>query len=138
MKVDGRCHCGFVTYVAEVDPEEVFVCHCTDCQTLSGSAFRVVVPPEPGSFKLLSGELKTYVKTAESGNKRVQSFCPNCGTAIYSAPAGETPPGKPVFFGLRVGAILQRDRLPPKAQYWTRSRQHWVRDMNALQAFEQE
>ena len=47
MKVDGRCHCGFLSYVAEVDPEQVEICHCTDCQTLSGSAFRVVVPAEP-------------------------------------------------------------------------------------------
>jgi hypothetical protein len=37
-----------------------------------------------GSFKLLSGELKVYVKTGESGNKRPQSFCPNCGSPIYS------------------------------------------------------
>ena len=40
MKIDGGYHCGYITYEAEADPEKVGICHCTDCQTLSGSAFR--------------------------------------------------------------------------------------------------
>lgn len=36
MKIDGGCHCGAITYEAEIDPNSVAVCHCTDCQTLSG------------------------------------------------------------------------------------------------------
>ena len=50
MKVEGRCHCGNLKYIAEVDPEKVEVCHCTDCQTLSGSAFRTVVVTREGRF----------------------------------------------------------------------------------------
>ncbi|MEE9586606.1 MAG: GFA family protein, partial [Hyphomicrobiaceae bacterium] len=38
MKIDGSCHCGFIKYQAEVDPEGVYVCHCTDCQSISGGA----------------------------------------------------------------------------------------------------
>ena len=53
MKIDGRCHCGYICYEAEIDPETVAICNCTDCQTLSGSAFRTVVPTEKGSFRLL-------------------------------------------------------------------------------------
>ena len=81
MKIDGRCHCGYITYEAEIDPDKTLICHCTDCQTLSGSAFRVVAYTREDAFTLLSGELKAYVKTSESGNKRPQSFCPECGTA---------------------------------------------------------
>ena len=44
MKIDGACHCGYISYLAEIDPEKAGLCHCTDCQTLSGSAFRVSVP----------------------------------------------------------------------------------------------
>ena len=80
MKIDGACHCGRISYQAEIDPERVELCHCTDCQTLSGSAFRVVAMTREGTFKLLSGKLKVYVKTGESGAKRAQSFCPECGT----------------------------------------------------------
>jgi hypothetical protein len=55
MKIDGCCHCGYITYEAEIDPEKVMICHCTDCQTLSGSAFRTVALTREGTFKLLSG-----------------------------------------------------------------------------------
>lgn len=40
MKIDGRCHCGYITFEAEADPDKAGICHCTDCQSLSGSAFR--------------------------------------------------------------------------------------------------
>ena len=85
MKIDGGCHCGKIRYEDEVDPGKVLICHCTDCQTLSGSAFRTVVPSNEGSFRLLSGTPRVYVKTAESGRRRVQTFCADCGTPIYSA-----------------------------------------------------
>ena len=55
MKIDGACHCGYITYEAESDPEKVMICHCTDCQTLSGSAFRTVALTRENTFKLLSG-----------------------------------------------------------------------------------
>jgi len=44
MKIDGGCLCGHITYEAEIDPAQVSICHCTDCQTLSGSAFRIGAP----------------------------------------------------------------------------------------------
>ncbi|HEY2210468.1 MAG TPA: GFA family protein, partial [Bradyrhizobium sp.] len=32
MNIDGQCHCGLVTYQADIDPGQVSICHCTDCQ----------------------------------------------------------------------------------------------------------
>jgi hypothetical protein len=132
MRIDGACHCGFITYEAEVDPDAVEICHCTDCQTLSGSAFRTVVPARAATFRLLSGQ--AYVKTAETGNKRIQAFCPECGTPIYSAAAG----GTPEFLGIRVGTIRQRNSLPPKTQYWWRSAQQWVTELGSVRHVEKE
>lgn len=128
MKIDGGCHCGYLTYEAEVDPNSVVVCHCTDCQTLSGTAFRTVVPTPEDKFKLLTGEPKTYTKTAESGTKRPQVFCPECGTQIYATPVGEGPK----VFNLRVGTISQRAELRPTAQYWFRSAQDWIMDLASI------
>ncbi len=122
MKIDGACHCGHITYEAEVDPENIVICHCTDCQTLSGTAFRIVAHSKVGSFKLLSGQLKEYIKTGGSGAGRPQGFCPECGTPIYGTSVG----GGPKAHSLRVGTIRQRDTLVPTTQVWARSRQHWV------------
>jgi hypothetical protein len=127
MKIDGRCHCGTITYEAEVDPAGVTVCHCTDCQTLSGSAFRTVVPAAKADFTLRTGHPKIYVKTAESGAKRAQAFCPDCGTPIYSAAAGDAP-----MLFIRVGTSRQRAQLPPKSQVWFRSALDWVTDLSSV------
>jgi len=40
MKLHGQCHCGAIAYEAEVEVGTMNVCHCLDCQTLTGSAFR--------------------------------------------------------------------------------------------------
>ena len=48
MKVDGACHCGLISFTAEIEPSRVMVCHCSDCQVLSGAPFRAnaVAPRE--------------------------------------------------------------------------------------------
>jgi hypothetical protein len=130
MKIEGGCHCGNITYVAEVDPEKVGICHCTDCQTFSGSAFRTSVPAAKDGFQIRSGQPKIYVKTAESGTKRAQAFCPECGTSIYSAAVSD-----PQVFNIRVGTTRQRTELRPKSQGWCRSRLDWITDLESLPQF---
>jgi hypothetical protein len=128
MKIDGGCVCGEVTYEAEVDPEKVGLCNCTDCQKFSGSAFRMSVPASDSEFRLLTGELKVYVKTAESGGKREQAFCPECGTHFYSTSVGEGPK----LLRLRTSTANQRDQLVPRSQGWMRSAQAWLADLPGL------
>jgi len=132
MKIDGGCHCGYITYAAEIDPGKVGICHCTDCQTLSGSAFRTLVMVPEESFALLSGEPKVYVKTGESGTKRAQTFCPECGSPIYATGVGDGPK----VYNIRLGTVRQRDELPPKIQLWSRSAQHWLPDLDSVPKIE--
>ncbi len=122
MKIDGACHCGYITFEAEIDSDKVAICHCTDCQTLSGAPFRASVIVAADKLRLLSGEPSTYVKTAESGNKRAQTFCPRCGSPFYATSPDD--PNAPRL--VRLGVVRQRDELLPKRQIWTRSQQKWV------------
>ena len=124
MKVDGSCHCGNVEFEAEVDANNVVVCHCTDCQTLTGSAFRVVAPAKAESFHMRGGSPQLYVKLAQSGAKRVQAFCPVCGTPIYSSAEGS-----PTHFFVRIGTLRQRASLRPAVQIWRRSAVSWLHDL---------
>ena len=64
MKVSGRCYCGYISFEAVIQPDKVRMCHCTDCQTLSGSAFRTNVPVVQGTFVLKKGEPKTFFKVS--------------------------------------------------------------------------
>ena len=127
MKVDGRCHCGAITYEAEVDPARVTICHCRDCQVLTGTAYRTTVPTAVDDFVLRTGAPRSYVKVAESGNKRIHTFCGDCGTPIYSRAYDN-----PTTYGLRVGALAQRDVLPPQRQIWCRSALPWLASVAGL------
>lgn len=123
MKVDGACHCGAIAFEADIDPDKVRICHCTDCQKLSGAPFRVVAPCPEQQFNLLKGEPKIYVKTAESGRRRQQAFCSHCGSSIY---ATSDEPAGTRSFGLRIGILSQREQLAPKRQFWLRSALPWL------------
>ncbi len=127
MKVTGSCHCGRITFDAELDPAHVSVCHCTDCQTLSGSPYRVSVRVPVESFHLRSGQPKVYIKTAESGAKRAQAFCAECGTPIHAS-----DPVNPEAYSVRVGCLDQRASLPPQRQIWCRSALPWSEDLSSL------
>ena len=128
LKVDGQCLCGDLKYEANVNPDTAHICSCTDCQVLSGSAFRTTVFVEDNSFVFLSGEPSTYIKIAASGRQRELGFCPRCGTSIFSRPVGAALG----YFGLRIGSLRQRDLLDPKSHTWFKSAQPWINKISDL------
>lgn len=126
MKIDGACMCGYLTYEAEINPENVLVCHCTDCQNGAG-AYRTGVLVDVEDFHLRNGTPKVYLKTAESGEQRALSFCPECGTSLHGANVEN-----PKTYSLRLGTARQRAELTPKIQIWCRSAMDWVFDLDAI------
>ena len=126
MRIDGACTCGTIKIEGEADPEKTQICHCTDCQTGTGSAFRISIPV-PGSTFKMTGTPTNYLKTsADSGNPRLQAFCPNCGSPIYSTTPGD---GVQSSYMVRVGILRQRDQLMPQRQNWFRSARPWVTEL---------
>ena len=130
MRIDGACHCGFITITGEADPDKVAICHCTDCQTGTGSAFRVSVPVPGETFKMTGTPTIDLKTTSDSGRPRAQAFCPKCGTPIYSTSPGE---GQQASYMVRVGILRQRDQLAPKRQIWFRSARPWVTHIAELE-----
>lgn len=129
MKIDGGCSCGAIKIEGEADPEKTQVCHCTDCQTSTGTAFRVSIPVPGATFKM-TGQPTIYVKTtADSGKPRVQAFCDTCASPIYSTTTGE---GVQPSYTVRVGILRQRDQLMPRRQNWFRSARSWVLKLDAV------
>ena len=122
MQIDGQCQCGAVTYQADIDPERVSICHCTDCQTLTGSPYRVTVICAAGQVRLTRGAPKVYGKRGDNGRIRFQHFCGDCGSPLFTS--GED--GGPDDWGIRWGAIRQRDALRPVRQIWCQSAAVWI------------
>jgi hypothetical protein len=128
VKIDGGCHCGAITYKAEVNPDNVIICHCTDCQTISGAPYRVNVPVLLAKLTL-RGKPKIYVKIGGSGGAVDTAFCANCGGALYSS-RGDSPN----FVYLRVGSVNQRAQLSPKAQGFCASAMPWAMDIRDVRS----
>lgn len=126
MQIDGACHCGLISFSAEIDAARVVVCHCTDCQVLSGAPFRAVVVAPIDSF-VVHGQPKTYIKVADSGNRRAQVFCPECGTPLYA-----TAPEHATSVVIRLGCVTQRAQLKPSAQIWQHSALPWLAELQAI------
>ncbi len=126
MRIDGACHCGAIRFTAEIDPARVMVCHCTDCQVMSGGPLRAVVPAPLASFQV-SGTPKAYVKVADSGNRRAQMFCPECGTPLYAMAAEHA-----TWVSIRLGCVTQRRELRPSAQIWRHSALPWIDELHRV------
>ncbi len=128
MKVHGSCHCAQIAFTAEVNPQLTSVCHCQDCQKLTGTAFRVTAPAQAGSLQMLRGQPQVYVKVAQSGAQRAQAFCGNCGSQLFTYDVAQ-----PAAVGLRVGVLDERAALVPTWQKWCRSSLAWTQNLAALE-----
>lgn len=134
MQVHGSCHCGAIAFEATVDPERVTICHCTDCQRLTGSAYRVTVAASARDFRLVRGTPKVYFKVADSGNRRAQAFCGDCGAPVYAHAAVDSPKS----YGLRVGTLREREALVPRKRIWCKSALAWSTRLAGMVEVEQE
>jgi hypothetical protein len=116
MAIEGGCRCGRVRYRAALDAlPRVYACHCTDCQTWSGSAFslqfllpedRLEVTGEPALFELTS---------PDGSRTSRQRGCPVCFTRVYNT--NTRRPGAAV---VRAGTLDDSEKLAIVLHIWTR------------------
>jgi hypothetical protein len=122
MDLEGGCACRNIRYKLTASPLIVHVCHCRDCQRVTGSAFVINIwiekkfveagPPAPKSFRLAGG----------SGQKHDVFFCENCGTYLWSYYHGA--PGNALF--VRAGTLDKPDAVRPDVHIFTRSKLPWL------------
>ena len=119
IDVNGYCHCGNITINATIKKSEVRACHCTDCQKFSGAPLRAIAVAPFNKISIL-GDPKEYIKISDSGNKRIQAFCDNCGTQLYATGLDRT------IFNLRCGFLEQKEELRPVKHVFTKSAVPWL------------
>ena len=122
IDVNGNCHCGNINIQAKVRKNEVRACHCTDCQKISGAPVRAVAIAYAEEIKII-GKPKEYIKKADSGNERIQAFCPDCGTQLFATDMERK------LFNLRTGFLEQRDELKPETHVFTSSGLNWMLEL---------
>jgi hypothetical protein len=97
------------------------VCHCTDCQRQSGSAFGMTLVVAESDFKIMQGEVASWTSQSEAGRGKLGAFCPRCGTRVYHKP--EWRRGS---VSVKAGTLDDTRWLDPDMHIWTRSKQPWV------------
>jgi hypothetical protein len=130
-KYTGGCQCGNIRYEIVGTPKALVVCHCTDCQRQSGSAFGMTLLVNEGDFRLTQGEVKTYASTSAAGRGKLGAFCPECGTRIYHKP--DWRKGK---ISVKPGTLDDTSWLKPEMHLWTSSKQGWVIIPEGVKSFE--
>jgi hypothetical protein len=120
-EITGRCLCGSVTYRAGAQPVVQAVCHCTDCQRQTGTAFSVVVGVPRSALSMEGSTLASFTTTGEQhGTDTERHFCSACGSPIVSFAEG-----MPEVAFLKAGTLDDASWLEPAIEVWTRSAQPW-------------
>jgi hypothetical protein len=119
--IEGGCLCGRVRYSADAEPAFVGVCHCKDCQRYSGSAFATVLAIASEALKV-TGSLKTFSKSGDSGKLIRRRFCSECGSGILDE--AEVLPGVTM---INVGTLDDPGWVKPGSEIYCDSAQPWVR-----------
>ena len=133
MAFKGHCLCGAVHYESSADPVAFMLCHCRDCQYISGGEPAAVVVIPKTSFSLTQGSVKSFMVTGDSGSKVVRQFCPECGTPMFSG-----LDANPQLWAIKAGTMDDPTGLKPTAFLWARSAQPWAHKDPAIHAFEKQ
>lgn len=118
---DGGCQCGAIRYRVSAEPVRVSLCHCSQCQRQTGSAFSMAMIVPDAAFALLRGQLKTWTRSSDAGRPVVCNFCPDCGTRITHQ--AEVYRG---YTNVRPGTLDDRSWLKPTISIWNSQKQPWV------------
>ena len=121
MTIEGRCRCGAVRYTLALDDLPLtYACHCTDCQTWSGSAFSQQAVVAEDAIET-SGPITVFELTSPSGRISRQRMCEVCHTRVFN-----TNSARPGMAVIRAGTLDRSNALIVTAHIWTRSKQPWL------------
>jgi hypothetical protein len=117
--ITGRCCCGAVRFRSDHEPIAVRACWCRDCQYLASGNATVNAIFRTDGFTC-SGAVSEFVSNADSGSVMRRSFCPTCGTPLFSK-----SDRRPHLLVVRAGALDDPEIGRPSAFIWTASAPSW-------------
>lgn len=124
VPIEGGCACEHVRYRMNAEPMTVHCCHCTFCQTQTGSAFALNALNETSNIELVKGNLEKVETSSPSGHGQIISRCPKCKVALWSSYMISDFKEHVVY--LRVGTLDDPSSTPPQVHIYTSEKQDWV------------
>jgi hypothetical protein len=119
LPLTGGCQCGAIRYRITGIPYVFYLCHCTECQRHTSSAFGESLRVRSNQLEI-AGTMKTFRRASESGKAREGHFCPDCGVRIVHGTAGSE------MVNIKAGTLDDARWLAPAGHIWTKSKQGFV------------
>lgn len=120
LPLTGGCACGAVRYAIAAPPRAFYLCHCTECQRQSSSAYGESLRCDPAGVSV-EGVTKTVRRSSESGAVRLGDFCTECGVRLFHRSEGD-----PDRLNVKAGTLDDTTWLIPAGHIWTGSKQPFV------------
>lgn len=117
---EAACRCGALMARCEGEPVRVSVCHCLACQQRTGSAFAAQAR-FPADRVVVTGERRTWTRTADSGRKIDYHFCPECGSTVFYR-GGNFPD----VVAVPLGAFADPSFPSPRFSVWEARKHSWT------------
>lgn len=102
------------------EPISFYLCHCTDCQAESGSAFGQTMHVRREAIGEVEGPVGEREATLQ-GQAFVLTHCTHCLTGVWGG-----RPSMPQVLGVNAGGLEDAAGLTPYGNMWTRSARPWV------------
>ncbi|KAK3111521.1 hypothetical protein LTR53_013154 [Teratosphaeriaceae sp. CCFEE 6253] len=133
----GSCACGETKYSFSGDAVGTALCHCLNCQKITGSAFSSVLLIPSAHFRFEDGApTKSFtVRHHEEGIEIRPIFCAECGTVVCKTAEDERFRGLHMVMAgtldVEVGAAAAV--TAPQMELWTKHRLAWVKPLEVKQ-----
>lgn len=108
-------------YVLRQTPVVVYACHCTDCQTESGTAFYLAIVALAGAVEYVHGEPQPWHVKLPDGREKRALHCSVCSVTVGGEPREDG------LQSLHAGTLDEASWVRPAGHIWTRSALPWIR-----------
>jgi len=119
----GGCFCGRIAYRVGAAPIFVYLCHCSDCRRINGSAFHTGIAVRRDDFTTAAGEPASFATSADSGHTITRHFCRECSTQLWSLTTADLS-----VLSVKAGSVVSvpAGSITPRLQIFHDSRVPWA------------
>lgn len=114
--LQGECYCRAVSYDVADAFEYSMICHCSDCQRATGSAFKPFAGIAADRLRVKRGEelVRRWGDPLDHN-----AHCEQCGSLLYSVVRNGT------YVHVTLGTLVNPPSIRPSAHIFVRSKAPW-------------
>lgn len=118
-RFEGGCFCGAVRYRGQ-RPLDAAICHCRDCQRISGAPLLAWVEIDKADLEWTAGSPSYYDYTSDWPTPVRRAFCNQCGTQLTYEREGSAE------LDVTVASMDEPESVRPTHHVYTSSQASWL------------